>query len=70
MRGVKNPFTFSYYLGGQGREIRIFSDEELVWMAIRRSSGTFRRQANIMHSFSKMVPLCIEKIHCIMAPGL
>ena len=34
MRGVKNPFTFSYYLGGQGREIIIFSNEESVWMEI------------------------------------
>ena len=31
MRGVKNPFTFFYYLGGQGREIIIFSNEDGNW---------------------------------------
>ena len=34
MRGVKSTFTFPYYLGGQGREIITFSNEELGWMAI------------------------------------
>ena len=31
MRGVKNPFTLFYHLGGQGREIIIFSNDDGNW---------------------------------------